>query len=144
MASLPRLKNIMNISLYALGWIVCLLGQMLGSIRSRSNGLTYDFAGMWKWLLIQPDKLLYRAFFSTVLYPIVLKLFISKVSPPLQAMGLEGAVWTFAALAGFSSNNLIYQVLGLVPGMRAEIPELAPTEDLKARIAAGVAPEPPK
>lgn len=131
----------MNISLYILGWFVCLAGQMLGSLWSPSNGLTKDLAGVKKWFLIQPDKLLYRAFFSAVLYPIILKLSINKISPPLQAMGLEGAVWTFAGLAGFSANHLIYVVLGVIPGMRAEIPELAPTQDLLARREAGTTPE---
>lgn len=133
----------MNISLYIAGWFVYLFGQMEGSVRSPSNGLTNDFAGRKKWLLVQWDKLLKRAFFSAIFYPAILALVIQKIAPPLQSAGLSVAVWSAAGFAGYCASGIVYQLTGMFSGLRAEIPELAPTEDLQARIAAGTAPEPP-
>lgn len=129
--------------IYALGWLVYLCGQMEGSIRSTSNGLSpSDWASRKKWLLVQWDQLLKRAFFSAILCPVIIKLVIQKIAPPLEAAGLTIAVWSGAGVAGYAASGIVYQFTGLFDKMRAEIPELAPTPDLVARRASGEVPDP--
>lgn len=124
-----------NYLLYTLGWLVFLYGQMEGSLKSPSNGLANDFAGRKKWLLVQSDQLLKRAFFSAILCPLIIKLVIAKITPPLQAVGLSVAVWSASGVAGYCAQGLVYQVTGMFTGLRAEIPELAPTAELAQRKA---------
>ena len=121
--------------LYALGFVVFVYGQMEGSIRSTSNGLTNDWAGRKKWLVVQSDKLLTRAFFAGTLSPLIIKLVIAKIAPPLEAVGLSVAVWSGAGVAGYCSSGIVYQITGMFTGLRAEIPELAPTKELEERKA---------
>lgn len=117
----------LNVVWFVLGWLVCLFGQMQNSIVSSSNGLTNDLAGMKKWLRLQSGALLWRAFFSAVLYPALVQWAINKVSPPLQAVGLSIAVWGFAGIAGFSACGALHQLLGLIPALRGvEIPDAVP------------------
>lgn len=129
----------LNIALYVIGWFVFLYGQMEGSLRSSSNGLTNDFAGRKKWLMVQSDKLVKRAFFSTIFCPIIIKLVIDKIAPPLQAAGLSVAVWSASGLAGYCASGIVYQITGLFPMLRAEIPELAPTAEMVERHAVATA-----
>lgn len=128
--------------LYLIGWLIFLFGQMEGSLRSNSNGLKNDWPSRWKWISVQSDKLLTRAFFSAILEPIIVKLLIQKIEAPLQAVGLSIAAWSASGLAGYCACSLVYQITGLIPGLRAEIPELAPTPELAAKQAEGIAPEP--
>lgn len=134
----------LNATLYAVGWLIFLYGQMEGSLRSPSNGLAVDWASRKKWLFMQSDKLVKRAFFSAIFCPVIIKMVIQKIEGPLAAAGLEVAVWSASGLAGYCASGLVYQITGLFTPLRAEIPELAPTPELEGRRANGDAPPPDK
>jgi len=134
--------------IYAAGWLIYLYGQMEGSLRSKSNGLAVSWAGRWQWITVQSDQLLKRGFFSVIGAPVIIQLVIKKIAGPLESAGLQVAVWSAAGIAGYCANNIVYQGLGfftdkipLFGNVRAEIPELAPTEDLKAKLAQGQLPD---
>jgi hypothetical protein len=124
--------------MYALGWLIHVLLQMENSLASPSNGLTNDWAGRRGWLKVQGGQLMARAFLAVVLYLPVVQIVTKKIAPALESSGLSNFVWGYAGLAGFSASEVVYQVLGWIPSLRAEMAELAPTAEFIQRKAAAV------
>lgn len=111
----------LSISLYIVGWLVFVIGQAHNSIQSNSNGLTGG-AGWKQWLKLQLTNLMTRAFFCAIFYGYL----VQTVSSKLQAVGLSLEASTVAGFAGYASNALLYQIFGLLPWLRVEVPDLAP------------------
>jgi hypothetical protein len=127
----------LNVTLFVLGWMLYNYLRMMNSLRSSSNSLEVNIEGMKRWLWFQHPALLAEAFLSAVLYPALVQFTINKISPPLQASGLQIAIWGFTGLAGFTSGTLLTQIIGLIPALRAEIPKLAPNVDNEAPVVQG-------
>jgi hypothetical protein len=126
---------VLNVSIYFIGWLVFLQLQMENSIKSTSNGLGSNWAGRAKWLKVQSSAIIARGFLCIVLYLPLVQLVTNRVGPVLERAGLSNYVWGYAGLAGFFASVLVYQVLGWVPNLRKEIPELAPTPEMEKRLA---------
>jgi len=108
-------------ALFALGWLLFVGAQAQNSIRSTANGLS-GWAGFRCYLRLQAVNLATRAFFSAMFYGFIVQFITSKI----QAAGLGITGTSIAGVAGYSANALLYQVFGLVPWLRVEIPDLAP------------------
>jgi hypothetical protein len=115
----------LNVSMFVVGWLLFLLAQMQNSVRSTSNGLD-GLTGMKKWFRLQAVNILTRAFFSAALYPTLLKAALDKLDGPLHSAGLSIAAWGLAGFAGYMANTAMFQIFGLIPGLRVEIPALVP------------------
>lgn len=111
----------MKIVLFILGWVLFVLAQAQNSVQSTANGLS-GWAGFWKWLKMQAVNLATRAFFSGLFYGYLVQVVTTKI----QAAGLAIAGASIAGIAGYSANALLYQLFGLLPWLRVEVPELAP------------------
>lgn len=116
----------LNVAMFCVGWLLFLVGQMYNSVKSTSNGLNTGFQGMLHWLRLQAVNLATRIFFSAILYPAILKVALDKLNGPLQSAGLGIAAWGLAGLAGYMANTAMFQIFGLIPWLRVEIPDLAP------------------
>jgi hypothetical protein len=116
--------------IFALGWLLFVAGQAQNSIRSSSNSLE-GWSGLVTWLRLQAVNLVTRAFFSALLYPVL----VSDMSSKLQAVGLSLTALGVAGFAGYGANAGLYQLLGFLPFFRAEIPELAPAAKSGSNIA---------
>ena len=112
--------------MYFTGIVLHLFLQIQNSVRSSSNGLTNNWAGMKKWLQLQAVSVLVRLFFSAIVFPVALSVSVHALSGTLAAAGLALPPWGLAGLAGYNVDALLNQVFGLIPWMRAEIPLLVP------------------
>jgi hypothetical protein len=113
----------LNIFLYAVGWLLYVAAQAQNSIASTSNGLA-GAAGLKFWLRKQTVNLLTRAFFSSLAYGFIVHTMTAKI----QAVGFPIESAAIAGVAGYSANALLYQFLGLFPGLRVEMSTLAPPD----------------
>lgn len=113
----------LNVAVFALGWVIFVLTQAQNSIRSSTNGLQ-GRAGWQAWFSMHAIDLIVRAFFSALGYGFIL----NTVSQKLSAVGFTFTATTIAGFGGFGANALLYQVVGLLPGLRVEVGELAPPE----------------
>jgi len=114
--------EIVNISLYAIGWLLFVAAQAQNSIASKSNSLVPGSTGLKAWLRANLVNLATRAFFSGLAYGFVIHTLASKI----QAVGFQISGVAIAGTAGYSANALLYQFFGLFPGLRVEMSELAP------------------
>lgn len=112
----------LNETLYATGFVLYVLAQAQNSIRSSSNGLQSGWAGVKAYLKAQAVNLGTRAFFSALAFEFLVKSLDTKV----QAAGYAISSHAIAGIAGYASNALLYQFIGLFPGLRVEIPEVSP------------------
>ncbi len=112
---------ILQITLYLFGWILFVLAQAQNSVRSTANGLA-GWKGFERWLQLQALNLATRAFFSALFFGFI----VNDVSTKIQAVGLPLTSTTIAGIAGYAANALLYQIFGLVPWLRVEIPDLEP------------------
>jgi len=118
----------LNVTFFILGWLVFVYGQAANSVRSSSNGLTQDWAGMLKWLRLQHVMLIERAFFSAIFYAALNQLVIKTVEPALKASGLGMNVWGMSGLTGFSASSGIHQLMGVVGLRGTEVHEAVPPD----------------
>lgn len=112
--------------MYFTGIVLHLFLQIQNSVRSNSNGLTTGWAGMKKWLQLQAVSVLVRLFFSAIVFPAALQGPLHALSGTLATAGVALPPWGLAGLAGYNVDALLNQVFGLIPWMRAEIPQLVP------------------
>lgn len=112
---------ILQIVLFSLGWILFVLAQAQNSVRSTANGLA-GWSGFTRWLQLQALNLATRAFFSALFYGFI----VNSVTSKIQGAGLPLASTSIAGIAGYAANALLYQVFGLIPWLRVEVPDLEP------------------
>ncbi len=112
---------ILQIVLFSLGWILFVLAQAQNSVRSTTNGLA-GWTGFTRWLQLQALNLSTRAFFSALFFGFI----VNSVTSKIQGAGLGLTSTTIAGVAGYAANALLYQIFGLVPWLRVEIPDLEP------------------
>jgi hypothetical protein len=123
---------VLDVTMFALGWLLFLFGQIQNSIRSSSNGLDTGWAGIKHWLNIQSVNLMTRLFFSVIFYPTLLAGVFAKMDAPLRATGLPLAAWGMAGIAGYTVNTGLNQIFGFIPWLRVEVGQLAPPSDAAA------------
>ena len=111
----------LNIIVFAVGWILFVAAQCKNSLNSKTNGLV-GWLGIRTWLLAQAVNLLTRGFFSGLAYGFLVHTFSAKI----DAVGFHVTSTTIAGVAGYSANALLYQFFGLFPGLRVEVSDLAP------------------
>jgi hypothetical protein len=114
--------HVADIVLYMMGWVLFVAGQAQNSVRSKTNGLPGGFAGLHAWLRFHFINLAQRAFFSGLFYGFI----VHSATTKLQAAGFAVTSYTVAGFGGFAANGLLYQIFGLIPGMRTEVADLAP------------------
>lgn len=114
--------TILNVILFAMGWVIFVAGQAQNSVASKTNGLPAGWAGIQVWLHAHAVDLVRRAFFSALGYGFLIHTIASK----LQSAGFPISSHTIAGVAGFSANNLLYQFFGLFPALRVEVADLSP------------------
>lgn len=114
--------HVANIVLYGMGWVLFVAGQAQNSIRSKTNGLPGGFSGLQAWLHFHLVNLAQRAFFSGLFYGFI----VHTATVKLQAAGFPVTSYMVAGFGGFCANGMLYQIFGLIPGLRTEVAELAP------------------
>jgi hypothetical protein len=112
--------------MYLLGWALFLALQIQNSLRSNTNGLEFSLSGVKRWLQISAVQTMLRAFIVVIFFPALMKGPVAKLNATLMASGFEVTTWGLAGLAGLASEALLYQVWGLIPGLRKEVAAVAP------------------
>jgi len=111
-----------NITLYLMGWVLFVAGQAQNSIRSQTNGLSSGITGLQQWLSMHIVNLAQRAFFCGLFYGFI----VHTIGTKLQAAGFPVTSYMVAGFGGWSANGLLYQIFGMIPGLRVEVADLAP------------------
>jgi hypothetical protein len=111
-----------NAFVFIVGWILFVAAQAQNSIKSKSNSLSADTAGLATWLRAQGVNLATRAFFSALAYGFL----IHTVAAKIDGVGFHITSTSIAGVAGYSANALLYQFLGYFPFLRVEISDFAP------------------
>jgi hypothetical protein len=111
----------MQILLYIVGFLVFILGQLQNSLMSTANSLE-GWAGALRWLKMQIVNLVIRGFFAGMFYGYI----VHQVTAKLLAVNFALQTWAIAGVAGFAANALLWQIFGLIPWLRVEVPNLAP------------------
>ena len=111
-----------NITLYLMGWVLFVAGQAQNSIRSQTNGLSSGITGLQQWLSMHIVNLAQRAFFCGLFYGFI----VHTIGIKLQGAGFPITSYMVAGIGGWAANGLLYQIFGLIPGLRIEVAELAP------------------
>jgi hypothetical protein len=114
--------GMLNIIVYAVGWILYVAAQAQNSVTSKSNSLPPGWAGIKFWLSKHGVNLVTRAFFSALAYGFI----VHNVAGKIQGAGFEISSHAIAGVAGYSANALLYQFFGLFPGLRVEVADFAP------------------
>jgi len=114
----------MQSALFALGWLIFVIGQAHNSVASTANTLK-GWPGYVTWLRAQFANLITRAFFSAIFGGYI----VQTVSAKLISAGLSLHAVAVAGLAGYAANALLYQLFGMVPWLRVEVSELAPPQN---------------
>lgn len=113
--------NILEVALYAVGWLLFVAAQAQNSVRSSTNGLA-GWKGFVHWLKLQAVNLITRAVSCAVLYGTI----VQSVTTKIQAVGLPFTGIAIAFFAGYAANTMLYQIFGLLPWLRVEVADLAP------------------
>jgi len=116
------LLEALNVFIYTLGWILFVAAQAQNSVKSKSNSLETGWPGIKAWLKMQGVNLATRAFFSMLAYGFIIHTVTSKI----DGIGFHISAHSIAGVAGYSANAFLYQFFGLFPGLRVEVPDLAP------------------
>jgi len=124
----------MNETLYAIGWLLYVAAQAQNSVTSKSNSLSPGWSGHLLWLRAHAVNLATRAFFSALAYGFIVHSFTTKI----QSDGFAVGAPAIAGVAGYAANALLYQFLGLFPGLRVEMSDLAPPANAQI-----IKPDPP-
>lgn len=112
--------------MYLLGWLLFLALQISNSLKSNTNGLEYSWKGFKKWLSISLLPTLVRLFFVVIIFPAMIKGPLSSIDALLKAGGFALQGWGLAGLAGFTCEAALYQLTGLIPGLRKEVSSVVP------------------
>lgn len=127
--------EVMNAIVFALGWLIFVLGQAQNSVISKTNGVT----GIHQWITLHGVNLITRAFFSALGYGFI----VHTVTKQAQALGFPLTATTIAGVGGWAANGLLYQFFGLFPGLRVEVADLAPPPASNAQQPPSQTPPPP-
>ena len=127
--------SILEIALYAVGWLLFVAAQAQNSVRSSTNGLA-GWGGFLHWLKLQAVNLLTRAVSCAVLYGTI----VHSVSTKIQAVGLPFTGIAIAFFGGYAANTMLYQIFGLLPWLRVEVADLAPAPNSQVVPAPSVPP----
>jgi hypothetical protein len=111
----------LNIIVFAVGWILFVAAQCKNSLNSKTNSLQ-GWPGIRTWIVGNSVNLATRAFFSALAFGFLVQTIASKIG----AVGFHLTSTTIAGVAGYSANALLYQFFGLFPGLRVEVSDLAP------------------
>jgi hypothetical protein len=111
----------LNVLIFAVGWVLFVAAQCKNSLNSKTNSLQ-GWPGIRTWILGQAVNLATRAFFSALAYGFLVQTFSTKI----DAVGFHVTSTTIAGVAGYSANAALYQFFGLFPGLRVEVSDLAP------------------
>lgn len=112
----------LNIIVYAVGFLLFVAAQAQNSVTSKSNGLSSGWAGIQAWLRMHGVNLATRAFFSALGYGFIVHTIAAKIG----ALGFPLTSTVIAGVGGYAANGMLYQFFGLFPGLRVEVAELAP------------------
>lgn len=115
-------QSIGNVVLFIMGWALFVAGQAQNSIRSKTNGLPEGFAGLHQWLSFHVVNLCQRAFFSGLFYGFI----VHTMAVKLQTVGFPVTSYMIAGFGGWAANGMLYQIFGMIPGMRREVADFAP------------------
>jgi hypothetical protein len=107
--------------LYSVGWLLFVAAQAQNSIRSTANSLQ-GWDGFLRWLKFQGINLATRAVSCAVLYETIVQSVTS-----IEAVGLPITGIAIAFFGGYAANTMLYQIFGLLPWLRVEVPDLAPS-----------------
>jgi len=110
--------EILNASVYTLGWLLFVFAQAQNSVKSKTNGLE-TLAG---WFRVHGVNLATRAFFSGLGYGFIIHTVAGKVAE----VGLAVTSTAIAGIGGYSANALLYQFFGYLPWLRVEVADIAP------------------
>jgi hypothetical protein len=116
--------EVLNISVYTLGWLLFVLAQAQNSVKSKTNGLTT----IHEWFRGHAVNLATRAFFSALGYGFIIHTVAGKVAD----VGLPITSTAIAGIGGYSANALLYQFFGYFPWLRVEVADLAPPDQAPA------------
>jgi hypothetical protein len=116
-----KIAQLLNVSVYLLGWALFVLNQANNSIRSSSNGLQ-GRAGWAQWFGAHAIDLATRLFFSGIAYGFILH----TVTDKMQVLGFPLSAAAIAGIGGFGANTLLYQFFGYIPFLRVESSLVAP------------------
>jgi hypothetical protein len=111
-----------SVTLYIVGWILFVAVQCHNSVVSKTNSLPSGWVGIKCWLQVHAVDLALRAFFSALGYGFI----VHSVATTVQNVGFHITGTAIAGVGGFSANTLCYQFIGLFPGLRAEVADVAP------------------
>ena len=111
-------SEILNISVFVLGWVLFVLAQAQNSVKSKTNGLS----SLKAWFQMHAVNLATRAFFSALGYGFIIHTVAGKVAD----VGLPITSTAIAGIGGYSANALLYQFFGYLPWLRVEVADLAP------------------
>ena len=111
-----------NVVVYALGWLLFVAGQAQNSIASKTNGLPTGWEGFKLWIKLHAVTLAQRAFWSGLGYGFI----VHTTGVKLEAVGFHVTSTIIAGLGGWVANGILYQFMGLFPGLRVEVADLAP------------------
>jgi hypothetical protein len=111
-----------NITTYIVGWLLFVWLQAHNSTLSKTNSLPSGWAGYKLWLQAHAAEIAVRGFFSAIGYAFI----IHSIATTVQHIGFQATAIAINGVAGFSANTLCYQFMGLFPGLRAEVADLAP------------------
>lgn len=112
----------LNIVVYAIGWILYVAAQAQNSVASKTNSLPAGWLGIKIWLRAHAVDLAIRAFFSSLAYGFI----VHDIATKVMSVGFSVTSTAIAGIGGFSANNLLYQFFGLFPNLRVEVADLAP------------------
>lgn len=113
-------------AMYMLGWFLSLALKIQNSLKSNTNGLEMSMAGVRRWLSIKAVPTAIQTFVVIIFCPALLSGPITKLSATLTTSGFKVEAWGLAGLAGLGAEALLYQVWGLIPGLRKEVAAAAP------------------
>lgn len=116
------MTHVVNITLYLMGWVLFVAVQAQNSVQSKTNGLSSGIGGLQQWLAMHMVNLAQRAFFCGLFYGFI----VHTIGIKLQAAGFPITSYMTAGIGGWASNAMLYQIFGLIPGLRIEVAELAP------------------
>jgi len=112
--------------MYLLGWFLLLSLQIQNSLRSNTNGLGLSWAGIKSWLSISAIQTAIRLACVIAIFPAVIKGPLTKMDAILVSAGFPLQAWGLALFGGFTCECLLYQIFGMIPGLRKEVADVVP------------------
>jgi hypothetical protein len=112
--------------MYLLGWFLHQALLIQNSLKSNTNGLDHSVAGLKAWIAISWVQTLIRLLIVVCIGQAAINGPGAKLNALLMNSGFELSRWGLAGLTGLSTDTLVYQVMGMIPGLRKEVAAVAP------------------